>query len=190
MAWDLRDVNLADLRSAVSVVPEEPFLFASSIHDNVVFACPEASQTAVAEALKDAAADGFTSAMELGTHTMLTERGANISGGQRQRLTIARAMLADPAVLVLDDATSAVDVKTEQLIHNALAQRRRQRTTILITHRMSIMASVERVIFIANGSVVASGTHSELLNTEPEYAEMLTQTPATSQTPATAANFV
>ena len=137
---DVRDLRLSDLRRAVTVVNDEPFLFATSVRDNVAFARPDADEASVSVALVDAAAGGFVASMPSGADTQLGERGATISGGQRQRLAIARALVADPAVLVLDDATSAIDAEVEERIHAALRERRAHRTTILIAHRLSTIA--------------------------------------------------
>ena len=118
---DVRDLRISDLRRAVTVATDDPFLFATTVRDNVAFARPDADEASVAVALVDAAAGGFVTAMPGGTDTMLGERGSTISGGQRQRLAIARALVADPAVLVLDDATSAIDTEVEERIHSAPA---------------------------------------------------------------------
>ncbi len=171
---DVRDLRLSDLRRAVTVVTDDPFLFATSVRDNVAFARPDADEASVAVALVDAAAGGFVTSMPSGTDTELGERGSTISGGQRQRLAIARALLADPAVLVLDDATSAIDSEVEERIHTALRERRSHRTTILIAHRLSTIALADRVVFIAAGRVAATGSHRHLLATVPEYALVLT----------------
>ena len=171
---DVRDLRLSDLRRAVTVVNDEPFLFATSVHDNVAFARPDADAASVAVALVDAAAGGFVVSMPSGADTRLGERGATISGGQRQRLAIARALVADPAVLVLDDATSAIDTDVEERIHAALRERRSHRTTILIAHRLSTIALADRVVFVSDGRVAATGSHRHLLGTVPAYAEVLT----------------
>ena len=171
---DVRDLRLSDLRRAVTVVNDEPFLFATSVRDNVAFARPDADEASVAVALVDAAAGGFVASMPSGADTQLGERGATISGGQRQRLAIARALVADPAVLVLDDATSAIDAEVEERIHAALRERRAQRTTILIAHRLSTIALADRVVFVSGGKAAATGSHRHLLRTVPEYAEVLT----------------
>ena len=176
---DVRDLRLSDLRRAVTVVTDDPFLFATSVRDNVAFARPDADEASVAVALVDAAAGRFVASMPSGTGTELGERGSTISGGQRQRLAIARALLADPAVLVLDDATSAIDSEVEERIHAALRERRTQRTTILIAHRLSTIALADRVVFISGGRVAATGSHRELLATVPEYALVLTDIGAT-----------
>ena len=171
---DVRDLRLSDLRRAVTVVNDEPFLFATSVRDNVAFARPDADEASVAVALVDAAAGGFVASMPSGADTPLGERGATISGGQRQRLAIARALVADPAVLVLDDATSAIDAEVEERIHAALRERRAQRTTILIAHRLSTIALADRVVFVSGGKAAATGSHRHLLRTVPEYAAVLT----------------
>lgn len=179
---DVRDLRLSDLRRAVTVVTDDPFLFATSVRDNVAFARPDADEASVAVALVDAAAGGFVASMPAGTDTALGERGSTISGGQRQRLAIARALLADPAVLVLDDATSAIDSEVEERILAALRERRTQRTTILIAHRLSTIALADRVVFISGGRVAAIGSHRHLLATVPEYARVLTDIAATDDT--------
>jgi len=171
---DVRDLRIPDLRRAVTVATDDPFLFAASVRDNVAFARPDADEASVAVALVDAAAGGFVTAMPGGAEARLGERGSTISGGQRQRLAIARALVADPAVLVLDDATSAIDTEVEERIHAALRRRRRNRTTIVIAHRLSTIAMADRVVFIADGRVAASGSHRHLLRTVPAYAEVLT----------------
>lgn len=171
---DVRDLKLADLRRAVLAVTEEPFLFARSVRDNVAFARGDAGAAEVAQALADAAATQFVNDLPLGLATELGERGADISGGQRQRLAIARALVADPAVLILDDSTSAIDVAIEALIHEALRRRHAQRTTILISHRLSTIALADRVVYLAGGKVAAVGDHHQLLRDEPGYAEVLT----------------
>ncbi|MXZ94911.1 MAG: ABC transporter ATP-binding protein [Acidimicrobiaceae bacterium] len=175
---DVRDLRIPDLRRAVTVATDDPFLFATSVRDNVAFARPDADEASVAVALVDAAA-GFVTSMPGGTETRLGERGSTISGGQRQRLAIARALVADPAVLVLDDATSAIDTEVEERIHSALRRRRSHRTTIVIAHRLSTIALADRVVFIADGKVAASGSHRHLLSTVPAYAEVLTDIGAT-----------
>jgi len=175
---DVRDLRIPDLRRAVTVATDDPFLFATSVRDNVAFARPDADEASVAVALVDAAA-GFVTSMPGGTETKLGERGSTISGGQRQRLAIARALVADPAVLVLDDATSAIDTEVEERIHSALRRRRSHRTTIVIAHRLSTIALADRVVFIADGKVAASGSHRQLLRTVPAYAEVLTDIGAT-----------
>jgi ATP-binding cassette subfamily B protein len=173
---DVRTLALGDLRRSAATVTDDPFLFAASVHDNVAFARPDASDGEVQAALADAAASDFVSDLEHGPHTEVGERGLTLSGGQRQRLAIARTLLADPQILILDDATSAIDVAVEERIHAALDARRADRTTILIAHRLSTIALADRVILLDNGAVAATGTHDELLTTNPRYAAILADT--------------
>lgn len=170
---DVRTLDLHDLRTAVATVTDDPFLFAASIHDNVAFARPDAPDHEVHAAIDDAAAGQFVAELREGVDTEVGERGLTLSGGQRQRLAIARTLLADPVVLILDDATSAIDVTVEQRIHHALEARRSDRTTILIAHRLSTIALADRVILLDEGRVAATGTHDELLATNPRYAAIL-----------------
>ena len=170
---DVRTLDLTDLRRAVATVTDDPFLFATSVHDNVAFARPDAPEHQVHAAIDDAAAGDFVADLPRGVDTEVGERGLTLSGGQRQRLAISRTLLADPTVLILDDATSAIDVAVEERIHHALAARRSDRTMILIAHRLSTIALADRVILIDDGRVAATGTHEDLLATNPRYAAIL-----------------
>jgi ATP-binding cassette subfamily B protein len=170
---DVRDLTLRSLRSVVAIVPDEPFLFSTTIHENIAYARPDATRDEVVAAARAAHADGFIRALDDGYDTVVGERGYDLSGGQRQRIAIARVLLADPAVLVLDDATSAVDVSVESRIHDALDELLPGRTTIVIAHRLSTIALADRVLLLAGGRIVADGTHGELLASEPRYAEVL-----------------
>ncbi|MEM9466510.1 MAG: ABC transporter ATP-binding protein [Actinomycetota bacterium] len=170
---DVRSLSLVDLRTAVSTVTDDPFLFATTVEANVAFARPGSAPEIVQAALSDAAAAGFVRDLSDGTQTTVGERGLTLSGGQRQRIAIARTLVADPTVLVFDDATSAIDVAVEEQIHEALAQRRHDRTTILIAHRLSTIALADRVLLLDDGRVAATGTHAELLASNPRYAEIL-----------------
>ena len=129
-------------------------------------------------AAKAAGADAFIRALPDGYATVVGERGYTLSGGQRQRIAIARTLLLNPPILILDDATSAVDAGVEQAIHGALTTLLRGRTTLVIAHRLSTISLAERVVLLANGSVIADGTHAGLLATEPAYAEVLAQAEA------------
>ena len=142
---DVRDLSMASLRHHVGMVTDEPFLFSSSIHDNIAYARPDATMDEVVAAAKAANAHGFILELSDGYDTVIGERGYTLSGGQRQRIAIARTLLADPAVLVLDDATSAVDVRVEAEIHEALERLSEDRTTIVIAHRLSTIALADRV---------------------------------------------
>lgn len=176
---DVRDLTLASVRHHVGLVLDDPFLFSSSIHDNIAYARPDASRHDVIGAARAAQADGFVADLAEGYDAVVGERGYDLSGGQRQRISIARTLLADPAILVLDDATSAIDVHVEQQIHAALHEQLGTRTTILIAHRLSTIALADRVVLIEDGRVIADGGHAELMTTEPRYAAVLAQvTPA------------
>lgn len=174
---DIRGVTLASLRHHVGLVLDEPFLFSTSVADNIAFARPGASRDEVVRAAQAAQAHEFIEALDDGYDTVVGERGYTLSGGQRQRIAIARTLLADPSVLILDDATSAIDVQVEADIHTALHELTDKRTTILIAHRLSTISLADRVVLLEGGKVVAAGTHSELLTTEPRYVEVLANNP-------------
>ncbi|XVU23412.1 ABC transporter ATP-binding protein [Actinoplanes sp. CA-054009] len=183
---DVRDLSLASLREQVGIVPDEPFLFSLSIHDNVAYGRPHASRDDVVAAAVAAGADEFIRNLPEGYDTVVGERGYTLSGGQRQRVAIARALLVNPPILVLDDATSAIDVTVEQMIHSSLRDKMRGRTTLIVAHRLSTISLAERVVLMADGRVIADGTHESLLATEPRYAEVLA-TQGDGTTPGTPA---
>jgi len=170
---DLRDLRLADVRRAVALVFEETFLFSESVRENIRVGRPDASDDDVRRAAELAGAAAFVDELPDGYDTILGERGFSLSGGQRQRIAIARAILADPAVLVLDDATSAVDATKEHEIRAALAQVMRGRTTLVIAHRPATIALADRVAVLEGGRIVEEGTHAELLNRSPRYRALL-----------------
>jgi ATP-binding cassette subfamily B protein len=170
---DVRDVRLTRLREQVGIVPDEPFLFSLSIHDNIAYGRPGASRDEVITAAVAAGADEFIRELSDGYETVVGERGYTLSGGQRQRIAIARALLVNPPILVLDDATSAIDVNVEQRIHGSLRDQMRGRTTLIVAHRLSTISLAERVVLMEGGRVIADGTHVSLLETEPRYAEVL-----------------
>ena len=170
---DVRRIKLSALREQVGIVPDEPFLFSLSIHDNIAYGRPEATRDEVEAAAVAAGADEFIRELSEGYEAVVGERGYTLSGGQRQRIAIARALLVDPPVLVLDDATSAIDVTVEQRIHGALRERMRGRTTLIVAHRLSTISLADRVVLMEKGRVIADGTHAGLLATEPRYAQGL-----------------
>jgi ATP-binding cassette subfamily B protein len=170
---DVRDLTQASIRHHVGVVLDEPFLFSETIRANVAYGHPTADLDDVVRAAEAAQADGFVRELPDGYDTIIGERGYDLSGGQRQRIAIARTLLTGPSVLVLDDATSAVDVRVEEAIHDALTDRRAGRTTIVIAHRLSTIALADRVALLEGGRVVAEGRHADLLATEPRYAQVL-----------------
>jgi ATP-binding cassette subfamily B protein len=173
---DVRDATLASLRANVGVVLDEPFLFSISIAENIAYGKPDATYDEIELAARAANAHEFIERLPEGYDTVIGERGYTLSGGQRQRIAIARTLLVNPPILILDDATSSIDVHVEASIYQALRALLRQRTTIVIAHRISTIALASRVILLDEGRVVATGTHEELLATSPLYAEVLAQT--------------
>jgi len=170
---DVRSLTLESVRANVGVVADEPFLFSVSIRDNIAYGRPDASVADVTAAARAAGADEFIAQLPGGYDTIVGERGYTLSGGQRQRLALARTLLVNPPILVLDDATSAVDVQVEQRIHAALRNLMASRTTLIIAHRLATIGLADRVILIDDGEVVATGRHDELLRADRRYAEVL-----------------
>ncbi len=170
---DVRAVTLKSLREAVGVVFDDPFLFSVSIRDNIAFGRPGADFSDIERAARAGGAHEFIETLPEGYDTVVGERGYTLSGGQRQRLAIARTLLMNPPVLILDDATSAVDVETELGIHRALRELMTDRTTLVVAHRLSTISLADRVVLIDGGRVFAEGTHAELLASTPLYGEVL-----------------
>ena len=170
---DVRNLTLAELRQSVAIVFEDTFLFHDSVAANIAFARPDAAHADIEAAARLAGAHDFILRMPEGYDTLLGERGFSLSGGQRQRVALARAILADPRVLVLDDATSAVDPSKEHEIREAMATVMEGRTTIVIAHRPGTIALADTVVLLDEGHVVATGTHDELLATSPRYRAVL-----------------
>jgi len=170
---DVRDLTVRSLRSAIGLVLDEPFLFSATVRANIAYGRPDATEEEVRAAARAAGAEGFIDALPEGFASDVGERGYTLSGGQRQRIAIARTLLADPAILILDDATSAIDVQVEEEIHAALRVLMQGRTTLVIAHRISTINLAERVVLLEGGRIVADGTHAGLMATEPRYAEVL-----------------
>jgi len=178
---DLRDLTLASVRHHVGIVLDEPFLFSDSIRDNIAYGRLDAPMEDVVAAAEASGAAEFIDQLPEGYDTVVGERGYTLSGGQRQRIAIARTLLLNPPVLVLDDATSAIDVHVELEIHESLRRLMQGRTTLIIAHRLSTISLADRVVLLDDGHVVADGTHEELLATTPLYSEVLAQAEAAEQ---------
>ena len=170
---DVRELSLAELRKAIALVAEETYLFTDTVRANIAFGRDGGTEAEIEAAARAAGAHDFIAALPNGYDTLLGERGYSLSGGQRQRLAIARAILADPDVLVLDDATSSVDATKEHEIRAALKDVMKGRTTIVIAHRPATIALAERVVVLEGGRVVEEGTHAELLTRSLRYRELL-----------------
>ena len=171
----VQDMGIRNLHYHIAQVLDEPFLFSVSIKDNIAYGRPDATMDEIIQAAKAAEAHDFINQTLDGYETIVGERGYTLSGGQRQRLGIARALLVDPSILILDDATSSIDVKIEAMIHKSLLKLLDKRTTILIAHRLSTISLADRILVLDNGKIIASGTHEDLLRDEPRYSEILAQ---------------
>ncbi len=169
---DLASLRLSDYRSHLGVVLQDNFLFDGTIAENVLFSRPEATRAEVEAVCRAAHCEEFVSRFEKGYDTIVGERGVKLSGGQRQRVAIARALLADPRILVLDEATSMLDSESEALIQEGLAKLRQSRTTFVIAHRLSTIRSANQILVVEKGRIAERGTHAELLKLGGRYREL------------------
>jgi ABC-type multidrug transport system fused ATPase/permease subunit len=169
---DVRSVDIASLRGSVAFVADDSFLFSATVAENIAYARPDASREEIETAARRAQAHGFISGLPDGYETMVGERGLTLSGGQRQRVAIARALIADPRILILDDATSSVDARTEAAIKRGLREVMEGRTTFVVAHRLSTISLADEIVVMDAGRVVDRGQHAELLERCPLYAEI------------------
>ncbi|MEO6878210.1 MAG: ABC transporter ATP-binding protein, partial [Gemmatimonadaceae bacterium] len=169
---DIATMRLRDYRSRVGVVMQDNFLFDGTVRDNIAFSKPGATDAEVREAARIAHCDEFVDRFELGYDTVVGERGVKLSGGQRQRVAIARAVLADPRILILDEATSSLDSESEALIRDGLRSLRHGRTTFVIAHRLSTIESADQILVLENGEIVERGTHRELIALGGRYRQL------------------
>lgn len=169
---DVRDVTLNSLRRQIGIVPQETMLFSTTIRENIAYGKMDATDEEIMEAAKAANAHDFISKLPDGYHTTVGERGTRLSGGERQRVAIARALLKNPKLLILDEATSSLDVASEAIVQDALERLMRNRTTVVIAHRLSTIVGADKILVMRGGRIVESGTHSELLGLGGLYADL------------------
>ncbi len=172
---DVRDWNLESLRSQISAIEQDVFLFSQTIRENIAFGHSEASREAIERAARQAQAHEFITGFRESYETLVGDRGVTLSGGQKQRIAIARAFLTDPRILILDDSTSAIDSATEDQIQRAMREISRERTTFVITHRLSQIRWADKILVLANGDLAAAGTHEELLDRSPDYRRIFSR---------------
>ena len=172
---DIKRIQLHSLRQQIGIGFDEPFLFSTSVSENISYGKPDASEAEIIEAARKAQALGFITDLESGFNTVVGERGYTLSGGQRQRIALARCLLEKPSVLILDDATSAIDVGVESLIHESLKTSLEETTTLLIAQRVSTIALADRIVFLEGGAISDEGSHSSLLSRNAAYAAIIAE---------------
>jgi subfamily B ATP-binding cassette protein HlyB/CyaB len=169
---DVRELDVQHLRRQIGVVLQEAFLFRGTIRENIAAGRPDATTEQIIQAARDAGADEFIEVLPQTYDTVLEEGAANLSGGQRQRLSLARALLRQPPILILDEATSALDPDTEQVVVANLRRYARERTTIVVSHRLSTIRDADMLIVLDKGHLVGNGRHDDLIATCPIYANL------------------
>ena len=168
---DVKEYNLKNLRSFIGMVMQEDFLFSDTVAENIAYGRPDASREEIIKAAKEANAHDFILELKDGYDTLVGQRGIKLSGGQRQRVSIARAFLNDPKILILDEATSSVDLETEKLIQEAVDKVTRGRTTFIIAHRLATIVNADKILFVEDGKILERGKHQELLDKDGKYKE-------------------
>jgi ABC-type multidrug transport system fused ATPase/permease subunit len=171
---DVSKVKLQSFRKHLGVVLQDEFLFEGTIRENIMFPRPKATEAQVQAAVKAAYVNEFTDRFDDGLETLIGERGVKLSGGQRQRIAIARAILADPKIIILDEATSNLDTESEALIQKSLAELTKNRTTIVIAHRLSTIRKADQILVIENGRIAERGNHDELITKQGRYFDLFT----------------
>ena len=169
---DLRDLSLGDIRQYIGLVPQEPALFSTNVRDNIGFGRLDVNEDEIIAAARLAEAHDFIVALEKGYETPVGEKGVRLSGGQRQRIAIARAILRDPGLLLLDEATSALDARSEAAVQAALERLMRDRTSIVIAHRLATVVRADRILLMDGGRITATGTHEQLINESALYRHL------------------
>jgi ATP-binding cassette subfamily B protein len=169
---DLRDVDLHSYRRHIGYVPQEPFLFSGTIRSNIAYGRPSASDIEVERAARAVGAHDLIAAMPRGYHTEVAEAGRSLSSGQRQLLCLARAQLIDPSILILDEATSNLDLATEALVQRAMNLASKGRTTLLIAHRLQTARNASRIVVVDDGQIIEDGSHEQLLAAAGQYAAL------------------
>jgi len=167
--YDVRNVEMNSLREHIGIISQDIFLFSDTIASNIAFGRPDATMEEIERAARIADAHDFIMELPKGYETVVGERGVGLSGGQRQRIAIARAILSDPQILILDNATSSVDMETERKIQNTLRKIMANRTTLIIAHRISSVKDADQIIYLEDGVIVERGTHEELLKIKGRY---------------------
>jgi len=170
--YDIRDIKQESLRSKISIVPQETILFSGTVKENISYGKPDASEEEIIEAAKAAQAHEFIMELPYGYETQIAARGVNLSGGQKQRIAIARAIVMKLPILILDDSTSSVDVETETKIQDALSERLKDTTTIVVAQRISTVLRADKIVVIDKGKIAAQGTHEELMKSSEIYQEI------------------